>query len=81
MSSAEVPEDDQRWSDQIKRMERDNSRKRQELLLQAENAFKMQEEAYSVELVRLKAELERQKQINEGIEDLLKSLQKLVFQY
>ena len=40
--------------DQLKRMERDNNRKQQELLLQAENAFKMQEEAYNVELVRLK---------------------------
>ena len=34
----------------------------------------MQEEAYSVELVRLKAELERQKQINEGIEGLNKPM-------
>ena len=40
--------------DQLKRMERDNNRKQQELLLQAENAFKLQEEAYNVELVKLK---------------------------
>ena len=30
------------WHEQMKRMERENNRQRQELLLQAENAFKMQ---------------------------------------
>ena len=47
----------------IERLEKDYNRKRKELLLEAENAVRVREEAFNEELIRLNQELERHKQI------------------
>ncbi len=47
--------------DHIKRLEREFDKKKQELLLEAENVVRMREEAFNQELIKLQTELEKQK--------------------
>jgi hypothetical protein len=47
----------------IERLEKDYNRKRKDLLLEAENAVRVREEAFNEELIRLNQELDRHKQI------------------
>ena len=47
----------------IQRLEKEYNRKRKELLLEAENAVRVREEAFNEELIRLNQELEHHKQI------------------
>ena len=47
----------------VERLEKEYNKKRKELLLEAENAVRVREEAFNQELVRLNQELERHKQI------------------
>ena len=47
----------------IERLEKEYNKKRKELLLEAENAVRVREEAFNQELIRLNQELERHKQM------------------
>ena len=47
----------------VERLEKEYNKKRKELLLEAENAVRVREEAFNQELVRLNQELEKHKQI------------------
>ncbi len=44
-------------------MEREFDKKKQELMLEAENVVRMRDEAYSQELLKLQTELEKQKRL------------------
>ena len=58
----------------VERLEKEYNKKRKELLLEAENAVRVREEAFNQELVRLNQELERHKQIQrEQVEQKKKS--------
>ena len=47
----------------VERLEKEYDRKRKQLLLEAENAVRVREEAFNQELVRLNQELERHKKM------------------
>ena len=56
----------------VERLEKEYNRKRKELLLEAENAVRVREEAFNQELIRLNQELERHKKIQRDQTDAKK---------
>ena len=53
----------------VERLEKEYNRKRKELLLEAENAVRVREEAFNQELIRLNQELERHKKMQRDQSD------------
>ena len=58
----------------IERLEKEYNKKRKELLLEAENAVRVREEAFNQELIRVNQELDRHKQMQRGQIDAKKNL-------
>ena len=56
----------------VERLEKEYDRKRKELLLEAENAVRVREEAFNQELIRLNQELERHKKLQRDQLDVRK---------
>ena len=56
----------------VERLEKEYNRKRKELLLEAENAVRVREEAFNQELIRLNQELERHKKLQRDQLDVKK---------
>ena len=56
----------------VERLEKEYNRKRKELLLEAENAVRVREEAFNQELIRLNQELERHKKLQREQSDVKK---------